>query len=52
MSDSWIKSNNRIQAAVGYEFSKEVIIAINKGKCEKQVVHVFPDGTYKIDEIK
>lgn len=52
MSDRWIMGKNRIESAVGYAFAKEVILAINKGKCEKQVFHVFPDGTYEINKIK
>ena len=52
MSDRWIMGSNRIEEAVGKVVAKEVKVAYYKGKCEKQMVHVFPDGTCKINEIK
>ena len=51
MSDEWIWGGNRIQNDVGKNFEKELTKALVIGECEKQVVHVFPDGTIKIRKI-
>ena len=51
MSDDWILGNDRIVNAVGEGFEKEVQKAIMKGELEKQVIHIFPDGTKKVEKI-
>ena len=52
MSDKWILRGDRIEKAVGDVFEKEVRNALYTGNCEKQVVHIFPDGICKIQTIK
>lgn len=52
MSDRWILGNTRLKDDVGKNFASEIKEAIYSGNCEKQVVHVFPDGSYRIEIIK
>ena len=52
MSDSWILGGNRILNNVGEEFVKDIRKALIIGECGKQVVHVFPDGTCRMENIR
>lgn len=52
MSDRWILGGNRIENAVGEMFVKDVRENVIIGNCEKQVVHVFQDGTCKVEIVK
>ena len=52
MSDQWIQGKDRIKNAVGNDFEKEIRKAILKEDCEKQVLHVFPDGSTKVQKLK
>lgn len=52
MSDRWIQGKDRIKNAVGNDFEKEIRKAILKEDCEKQVLHVFPDGSTKVQKLK
>lgn len=52
MSDQWIWWSNRLEKDVTKDIANEITKADMKGDCEKQVVHVFPDGTVKAKKIK
>lgn len=52
MSDRWVWDSKRLVNDVGKDVVKEIRNSYMKGDCEKQVVHVFPDGTVKVKKIK
>ena len=52
MSDQWIFRSKRLDDDVTKGIAKEIRKANAKADCEKQVVHVFPDGTVKVKKIK
>lgn len=52
MSDQWIFRSKRLEDDVTEDFAEQIRKANVIGDCEKQVVHVFPDGTVKVKKIK
>ena len=52
MSDRWIFHSGRLDDDVTEDIAIQIRKANAKADCEKQVVHVFPDGTVKVKKIK